>query len=47
MPCSNLQEEKSASVFYGMRMARASARMVGVRQKNADDKLAAAALKKK
>jgi len=40
-------EEKSASVFYGMRMARATARMVGVRQKNADEKEAAAALKKK
>merc|ERR1711935_534608 len=40
-------EEKEANVFYGMRIARASARMVGVRQKLADEKEAAAALKKK
>merc|ERR1719272_1313638 len=35
-------EEKEANVFYGMRIARASARMVGVRQKLADEKVAAA-----
>jgi hypothetical protein len=35
---NSLQEEKKAEVFVSMRRARANARLVGVRQKRADDK---------
>merc|ERR1712154_175100 len=38
-------EEKSANVFRDMRIARADARMVGARQKLADERAEAAALK--
>lgn len=44
---SLLQDEKGANVFRDMRIARATARMIGMRQKVADEKAAAAALKKK
>mmetsp|Transcript_36935 Transcript_36935/g.96727 ORF Transcript_36935/g.96727 Transcript_36935/m.96727 type:complete len:206 (-) Transcript_36935:56-673(-) len=40
-------EEKKTSVFRDMRIARADARMVGVRQKRADEAAAEAALKKR
>ena len=40
-------EEKSANVFRDMRIARADARMVGIRQKKQDEAAAKAALKKK
>jgi large subunit ribosomal protein L13e len=40
-------DEKKTSVFREMRIARADARMVGVRQKKADEAAAADALEKK
>eukprot|EP00038_Savillea_parva_P005680 m.159554 g.159554 ORF g.159554 m.159554 type:complete len:206 (+) comp11809_c0_seq1:46-663(+) len=41
------EAEKKANVYREMRIARADARMVGVRQKKADEAAAEAALKKK
>mmetsp|Transcript_139079 Transcript_139079/g.196856 ORF Transcript_139079/g.196856 Transcript_139079/m.196856 type:complete len:206 (+) Transcript_139079:21-638(+) len=41
------EEEKKANVFREMRIARADARMVGIRQRKADEAAAEAALKKK
>merc|ERR1712166_989471 len=40
-------EEKSANVFRDMRIARADARMIGIRQKKKDEAAIKAALKKK
>eukprot|EP00050_Salpingoeca_kvevrii_P005569 m.284625 g.284625 ORF g.284625 m.284625 type:complete len:199 (-) comp11183_c0_seq1:74-670(-) len=39
-------EEKKARVFQSMRVARADARLIGVRQRRAEEKAAAAAMKK-
>ena len=40
-------EERNASVFKVMRMARANKRLLGIREKRAKDKAEEAALKKK
>jgi hypothetical protein len=44
---SSLQEEAKKNVFQQMRIQRADARMVGVRQRKADEAAAKEALKKK
>ena len=41
------EEEKKASVFKSMRIARANARLIGIREKRAKEKAEAEAMKKK